>query len=34
MLQLTLPLTASVKPRRIHIDGVTEDQQQKQLTTA
>jgi HSP20 family protein len=35
MLQLTLPLKESVKPRRIQIDGVTEDaQKQKQLTTA
>jgi HSP20 family protein len=33
MLELTLPLKESVKPRRIQIAGVTEDQQQKQLTT-
>jgi HSP20 family molecular chaperone IbpA len=32
MLELTLPLKDSVKPRRIQISGVTEDQ--KQLTTA
>ncbi len=34
MLQLTLPLKDSVKPRRIQIDAVTDDQTQKQLTTA
>jgi HSP20 family protein len=33
MLELTLPLKDSVKPRRIQIDGVTTDTQ-KQLTTA
>jgi HSP20 family protein len=32
MLELTLPLKESVKPRRIQIDGVAESQ--KQLTTA
>src|SRR5687768_7910222 len=31
MLQLTLPLKESVKPRRIHIDGVTD---QKQIASA
>jgi HSP20 family protein len=31
MLQLTLPLTDSVKPRRIHIEGVTD---QKQIASA
>lgn len=31
MLQLTLPLKDSVKPRRIHIEGVTE---QKQIASA
>jgi HSP20 family protein len=31
MLQLTLPLKDSVKPRRIHIDGVTD---QKQIASA
>ena len=35
MLQLTLPLKESVKPRRIQIDGITEEtQKQKRLTTA
>ena len=33
MLELTLPLKESVKPRRIQIDGITADQNQKQLTT-
>jgi HSP20 family protein len=32
MLHLTLPLKDSVKPRRIHIDGVTD--QQKQIAPA
>jgi len=32
MLELTLPLKDSVRPRRIQIDGVAEPQ--KQLTTA
>ena len=32
MLELTLPLKDSVKPRRVQIEGVTESQ--KQLTTA
>jgi HSP20 family protein len=31
MLQLTLPVKESVKPRRIHIDGVTD---QKQIASA
>jgi HSP20 family protein len=31
MLQLTLPLKESVKPRRIHIEGVTE---QRQISSA
>ncbi len=31
MLQLTLPLKDSVKPRRIHIEGVTD---QKQIASA
>jgi HSP20 family protein len=31
MLQLTLPLKESVKPRRIHIDGVTD---QRQISSA
>lgn len=34
MLVLTIPLVESVKPRRIQIDGVSADTQQKQLTTA
>jgi len=34
MLQLTLPLKESVRPRRIRIDGVVNDQTQKQLTNA
>ena len=34
MLELTLPLKESVKPRRIQIDGISADQNQKQLTTA
>ena len=34
MLELALPLKDSVKPRRIQITGVTEDQNQKQLTNA
>ena len=33
MLELTLPLKESVKPRRIQIDGITADQNQKQLST-
>ena len=33
MLELTLPLKDSVKPRRIQIDGVT-NETKKQLTTA
>ena len=32
MLELTLPLKDSVKPRRVQIEGVAESQ--KQLTTA
>ena len=34
MLELTLPLKESVKPRRVQIEGVTETKTQKQLTTA
>jgi HSP20 family protein len=34
MLVLTIPLKDSVKPRRIQIDGVAAEPQQKQLTTA
>ena len=34
MLELTLPLKDSVKPRRVQIEGVTETKTQKQLTTA
>ena len=34
MLELTLPLRESVKPRRIQISGVTESHDQKQLTNA
>jgi HSP20 family protein len=34
MLELTLPLKESVKPRRIQIGGVTASQDQKQLTNA
>jgi HSP20 family protein len=34
MLVLTIPLKETVKPRRIQIDGIAAEAQQKQLTTA